>query len=163
MGGDSEDPTGIAVDGLGAAYAAGSTGKHGFTPFPTTAGALQELHSDATGSFQDGYITRFAPLGPKITASGVCPGEVALDISRNTPNGPVAILGSGSEGMFTVLSGSCAGIELGLDSPRLLVVLFADSNGEFSATPTVGPLACGRFLQAADVTTCTPSNTAQLP
>ena len=75
----------------------------------------------------------------------------------------MAILGAVSEGMYTVPGGPCAGIELGLDGPRLLTIVTADANGEVSANRTAEAGACGRFLQAADVTFCIPSNVAQLP
>ena len=45
----------------------------------------------------------------------------------------------------------------------ILANVTADSNGEVSLTPTVSAGSCGWFIQAADVTTCTPSNVAQVP
>ena len=45
----------------------------------------------------------------------------------------------------------------------ILANVTADPNGEVSLTPTVPAETCGWFIQAADVTTCTPSNVAQVP
>ncbi len=102
-------------------------------------------------------------MAPEITVSGVCPGEVTVNISGVTPDGLVAILAAASEGTFTVPGGRCAGTELGLADPRVLTTVTADINGEVSLAPTVSAGACGLFIQAADVTTCMPSNVAQVP
>ncbi len=75
----------------------------------------------------------------------------------------MAILGT-SEGMYTVPAGPCAGTELGLAGPlTILATVTADPNGEVSLAPTVSAEVCGWFIQAADVTTCVPSNVVQMP
>lgn len=101
--------------------------------------------------------------GPEITVSGVCPGELTVNISGITPTGPVAILAAVSEGIFIVAGGPCPGIEFGLANPNLAGTLNADTNGEVTRTPTVSAGACGKFLQIADVAACAPSNVAQIP
>ena len=109
-------------------------------------GPVFNLPADCSASsIQAGIAGNAALPRPEISVTGVCPGEVAIDISGITPNGQVAILSAVSEGTFTILGGSCAGTEVDL------------------ANPTAPAGACGLFLQAVDVTTCTPGNVAQVP
>jgi hypothetical protein len=63
LGGSSDDGAfGIAVDGAGSAYVAGSTNS---SNFPTTAGAFQT----AKVNFQDGFITKLNPAGSALVYS----------------------------------------------------------------------------------------------
>ena len=64
--------------------------------------------------------------------------------------GEVAILWSRTEGESSVPGGECAGTPLALDSPQLLSVETADSNGEVSLGRPVPPAACGLYLQVID-------------
>ncbi len=75
----------------------------------------------------------------------------------------MAILAVVRAGMFTVVGGCCAGTEPSLAVPNLVGTVTADTNGEESPRVTAPAQACGRFLQAGDVTTCTPTNVAQVP
>jgi len=100
---------------------------------------------------------------PALNLTGGCPGNLDVAVSGAAPNGAVAFILSSSEGTSNVPSGSCAGTELGLNSPSLLTVLTADANGEILFGRQVSEGNCGRFLQILDLASCTPSNVDQIP
>ncbi len=99
----------------------------------------------------------------QISIVGTCPGSVSLDLQDATPDGKVGLVWGTAEGPFTVPPGPCAGTEIGLADPTLLMVLTADLSGSVFLDRTVGGGACGLLLQALDVTTCEPSNVASVP
>ncbi len=100
---------------------------------------------------------------PQLVVAGACPGSVSLSLTGATPEGQVAFGWGSGEGAFTLPPGLCAGAEIDLADPHPLIVLTADPSGAISRNETVGAGACGRLLQALDITTCGASNVAGLP
>lgn len=89
-----------------------------------------------------------------------CPGVVAFDATGATPGGQVALVFAACTGAFVVPSGPCAGTTLGLCGSGIQVVATqpADGSGLASFRGQAPSAACGRFLQAVDVSTCGTSN-----
>ena len=87
-------------------------------------------------------------IGPVLSLFGACPGTVSLELSNATPNGRLGLGWGTSEGSVTLPSGPCAGTEIGLADPTLLMVLTADPEGNISFDQNVGAGACGLLLQA---------------
>ena len=110
-----------------------------------------------------GNVTVVDGGGPSLEIGGSCPGEIDISLSGATANGAVGFALSAAEGNSVVPGGSCAGTELGLDSPTLLAVLQAGPDGTLSFSRVVNEANCGRFLQVVDTGTCTASNVAQIP
>jgi hypothetical protein len=105
-----------------------------------------------------------AGTGLSLTVTGSCPGLTGLSISNATPGGNIALALSGSLGSF-VIPGSfvCSGTVLGLGgTPALVAVFSADNNGNASLSRNLPPSVCGRYIQVVDLSSCTPSNVAQL-
>lgn len=98
-----------------------------------------------------------------LSATGVCPGSVDVDLTGAVPHGDAAFLASDSPGFFVVPGGPCAGTVLNLATPSLLVRRTPDADGavSFTASPPAG--ACGRRLQVLDLASCLVSNVAVLP
>ena len=70
---------------------------------------------------------------------------------------------SADEGPFTQPADPCAGMELDLAAPEFLGILRADNNATIAHDEDVGVAGCGLFVQAADLTTCQPSNVVSVP
>ena len=102
--------------------------------------------------------------GPTFVTSGSCPGEMEFRVSGNTPGGDVAILSAALEGSQPIPGGPCEGVPSGLDRAGLglRAIIRADAAGEAILRPRLPDGACGAFVQALDVETCTVSNVAPL-
>lgn len=101
--------------------------------------------------------------GVSLEVAGSCPGQLTASVSGATPGETVAFIFALDEGSVTIPSGPCAGTELGLDgSARLVGADTADASGNAQLTGNAPAAACGRFLQALDVATCTTSNVVQM-
>lgn len=117
-----------------------------------------------SGGYSDVRGIEFAGGGaPSFTLakSGTCPGSVALFTSNGTPFNLVAIL-HGTAGSFTKPSGTCAGLTLGIASPKVGGIIGSDGSGAASAALNSLASWCGRTVQAVDLATCTASNTITL-
>lgn len=102
-------------------------------------------------------------LGPLLTLSGVCPGEMAASISGATPRGTVALIFGQRAGQTTIPSGPCAGTLLPISGGvQLVSTVRADGQGNAAITGTVPPSACGGRLVVLDVATCTTSNAVRI-
>lgn len=99
--------------------------------------------------------------GPQLTKSGSCPGPTTISVSGVTANGNVAIL-FGNPGSAVKPGGICAGMVVGLSNPTLAAVLGANGSGSASLTFNAPAGACGRSLQAADLSACVTSNVITL-
>lgn len=102
--------------------------------------------------------------GLSLTVTGNCPGLSGLSITGATPNGSIALAMAGSLGSF-VIPGSyvCSGTVLGLGgTPTLVTVFSANNNGNASLSRNLPAGLCGRYIQVVDLSSCTPSNVAQL-
>jgi len=118
----------------------------GYTPFP---------------SFDYTFRT-YTGGGLTLAVTGACP-SVTFTVSGATPFGGIALLTGTSASSFTVAGGPCAGITLGVSPPTLRTVLGADASGGLSLSLTLPAGACGTmFLQAVDVSSCSPSNVEAL-
>ena len=100
---------------------------------------------------------------PVLSLTGSCPGPVKLSLTGATRKGLVALGGAQAEGSFAVPGGPCPGLVLDLEQPRLLTSRVAGKNGSLTFTRNIPPAACGTFLQAVDITTCTTSNVLAIP
>ncbi|MHC4823829.1 MAG: hypothetical protein ACYTEP_07410, partial [Planctomycetota bacterium] len=99
--------------------------------------------------------------GLTLSVSGSCPGTMTLSVSGAGAGSAVAIA-YGPAGSFTIPSGSCAGLALGIASPSLGAMLTADAAGDASASPSIPGGACGLTVQAVDLGACSASNTVVL-
>ena len=100
---------------------------------------------------------------PILGTSGSCPGSVTVSIDNATPGGQVVLAWSSSLGSATVPGGPCAGTSLGLANPKVAKTFTAPGSGSGDLVRTLGGAACGIYLQALDVSTCTPTNVGDLP
>ena len=96
-----------------------------------------------------------------LAQTGGCPGPVTLETFGGTPSGTVAIL-YGLPGSTTKPSGVCAGTVVSLYSPRLGLLITSNGSGAASFSFNAPGAACGRSLQAVDITSCRTSNTLVL-
>lgn len=102
--------------------------------------------------------------GVSLRVSGSCPGSMTFDASGATPGGAVAYIYAFGAGNVVIPSGPCAGTELGLNATAQLGgTETANAAGEATLTTNVPAAACGRvFVQALDVSSCTPSNVSEI-
>jgi hypothetical protein len=98
-----------------------------------------------------------------ICMSGTCPGPTTYEASNLTPGGKFAVLHGSGLGAAALAGGPCPGLVTGMTGVTVLGTGKADRNGYgFSS---VIPAACGGYVQAMDVTTCTlsPAVSAGIP
>lgn len=101
--------------------------------------------------------------GPTLSLSGSCPGASTASVTGATPGGRVAIALSAGTGSFVIPGGPCGGTVLGLAAtPSLIAILTANGGGSVSISGNLPAGLCGRYLQAVDLATCTPTNVVQL-
>lgn len=94
--------------------------------------------------------------GPALDMTGSCPGAMTVELSGLTPGGQVALFSATTLEPTPTWAGPCLGTVLDVEAsspPR--VVVDADGDGTITLAPTLGAAACGRYVQAIDVTTCT--------
>ena len=103
-----------------------------------------------------------AATPPDLAVSGLCPGDVTLDVSGSAPNGPVGIV-RGDPGSSELSMGQCTGMPLGISNPAIITTLTADGNGNASFTGNAGANLCGSNVVAVDLINCAASATQQLP
>lgn len=147
---------GVFVDGTVGIADYGFMGISSTTPI-----ARVQVTKDA-GQFDSLRFT--GDIGLALFVEGSCPGRISLRVERSTPHDRVAFAYAFGEGSFTIPSGPCAGIELGLDaSVALAGVARADGDGVALLEGDVPAAACGRvFVQALDVATCDTSSVQAL-
>lgn len=97
--------------------------------------------------------------GFTIALSGLCPGTKTLDWS-GAGRGPMGILFGDESGRTTVPRGSCQGTLLGIQGRVGLFSVINIPRGEGRMSITVGPAACGRFVQCIKTDDCALSNVA---
>ena len=127
----------VAIDAAGACGL--TTDQRGFLRFD---GACD------SGSFEFG--SQLMPL----VIDGICPGEMTVSVFGASPDGPVVIVSSDTEGAFVKPLPPCSGILLGLEQPSLVTTVSADGNGEILLTPEIRGPMCDLYLQVVDRTTC---------
>jgi len=98
---------------------------------------------------------------PTLVKSGTCPGPMSLLATNCTPGGPVAFF-YGPAGSFTKVGNPCNGLQLNIANPTLAGTVTANGNGKAPVNLNAPPGLCGRTVQAADVATCTPTNSLVL-
>ncbi|MDA1259624.1 MAG: hypothetical protein O3A20_03280 [Planctomycetota bacterium] len=96
-----------------------------------------------------------------ISKTGTCPGLITLTTTGGTANSPVAML-YGAPGSTTKPGGVCAGTTVALSNPRIAVVVGSDGAGSASFSFNAPAGACGRSVQAVDLSTCGTSNVITL-
>ena len=126
-------------------------------------GILIGTFAEDGAGFGDGqahlFLSELEPLD--LVVSGRCPGEISIQLSDQTPNAPIVLLAALREGETPLPGGPCAGTVVDLASPRRLVELTAGVDGSAEITRTIDEVgACAALLQAVDLATCEPSNTA---
>ena len=95
---------------------------------------------------------------PTVAVSGSCPGEMSIDVAGLPPLGRHVLVASDTEGPYTVGSGACAGTEIALGPPFLLVASpRAGVDGTRSYSPTLSPDQCGMDVQVVDLSDCSVS------
>lgn len=101
--------------------------------------------------------------GPSFTLAkaGSCPGATTLSTSNGTAGGAVAIL-YGNAGSSTKPSGTCAGTTVNIANPTLGAIIVANGSGAASLSFNAPAGACGKTVQAVDISTCGVSNAVTL-
>lgn len=110
------------------------------------------LVSSDTNANRDAFV-HDRRLGPGLTRAGICPGLVTLTVNHATANGSVAFV-DGPAGLYVKPAPPCQGLTLGVSPPTLRTIVTADGFGIVSLILNAPPGACGRSVQAVDVTTC---------
>jgi len=106
-------------------------------------------------------LSLFATLtnahGQQLAIDGACPGPIDLSITDATPGGTVVIISGNGPGTTVMGAGSpCPQTELGVSgNVRRRTDVVADAAGEVQLSPSPGAGACGLWLQALDLSTCT--------
>ena len=120
-------------------------------PIASTTPAIDNLEFDA------------ATTGPALSvAAGAPGGSMTFAFAGYTPAGLIAVV-YGPAGSYSVPSGSCAGLGLGLNPLNFppvaaLITLSADAAGAASLTQNVPAAGAGLSVQAVDAASCTASN-----
>ena len=109
------------------------------------------------------YVFDLTTVGPFLSVGGECPGTVEIDLAVAAPDAQLLLVGALQPGSSVVPSGPCAGLELGLDRPRLLQEVTTDGLGNLHLEVDLGEAPCGAYLQAVVPSTCLPSNVDRLP
>ena len=104
--------------------------------------------------------------GPTLTVLGTCgqPGS-GVEATNMTPGGTVGFAASPSNAGTMVPAGPCGTVAIDLGQPLFVVgMVQADVNGVATVLPGNGipSVACGWYMQAFDMATCTASNLANL-
>lgn len=104
------------------------------------------------------YLTLHSALAsPDLYVDGACPGPATIEARHATPGGRVAFVRAAGPGSFTIPAGACAGAPVELAAPTLAAIVTADASGVAPVNPTLGAPACGAWLEAIDLSTCTSS------
>lgn len=106
------------------------------------------------------FVLLLAPTAlaaPDLYVNGACPGPANVEVHFATPGGRVAFVRGAGPGEFAIPSGVCAGAYVPLSSPTLVTFATADAAGTVALSPTLGAPACGAWLTAIDLSTCTAS------
>jgi hypothetical protein len=96
-----------------------------------------------------------------LTITPGCSAVSAVSVTGATPFGPIVFAVSPTAGPLP-LTGSCAGVVLGINLPTILFIAPADAAGNFNFALYIPPVACGLFVQAFDIASCGPTNVVQL-
>ena len=154
LGGDDNWGEVAHLTGSDAMYSSEVGGAVGFDGETVVAGAAGDTF---TGETADGAVYTFL-LGPSLFALGDCPGFTTIGLAGSSPNELAGLIWSTAEGTSSVPSGSCVGLELGLDQPNVLSALQADANGEVRFDIFAPSPICGVWIQAVDLAACEASN-----
>ena len=96
-----------------------------------------------------------------LTLGGECPGPATIEIT-GTPGGTFVLVAGDAAGSTTIPGGSCAGLDLGVESEGVLSkfgpLIDADGDGVITMTPDLPEAACTMSMQALNTTECTVSN-----
>jgi hypothetical protein len=127
------------------------------------AGTSHGVGTYGTHTFDDFEVNGGCGGPPAFTlaASGSCPGPMTLDTTNGTASGSVVIL-YGNAGASTKPSGVCAGTTVGIANPTVGAIIGANGSGAASLSFNAPGGACGKTVQAVDISSCTPSNTITL-
>jgi hypothetical protein len=100
-----------------------------------------------------------APPPPVLSVFGSCPGAMNIVLTDLTPGGNWVLGASPVLAPGVVIpSGPCAGTPLRIGPPAYLIGTgVANAVGVDLYSVTVPPVACGWFIQAVDISTCTQS------
>jgi len=116
--------------------------------------------TDSQSSMDD---VLYSSGGFRLRLTGSCPGRITASASGATPNGTVAYVFGAAQGSTTIPGGPCAGTRLDVQGGvRLVGTDSADGSGNSSLSGNAPAGACGRYLQALDVSPCTTSNVARI-
>lgn len=153
-------PQAVAIDGNDDALIAGRTFS---TDFEGRNNASRRGGTDA-------FVVKVLndpERAPILSVAASCPtgGPIRVGWSQATPAAPIGIVFARSTGSVRIPPGNpCAGTELGLSTDQLRLVYQGTAGPEGSRTliSTVGPGACGAYLQLLDIARCNLSNVARI-
>jgi hypothetical protein len=88
---------------------------------------------------------------------GPCAGPATLRVTGAEPRGSVALLSARGRGSAALPGGPCAGAVSGLSASGLALRArgTADLGGVYELRPSLPDVACGQYVQAVDLATCT--------
>lgn len=130
---------------------------------------IEVFGGDGDGMRGPNYALYVDPDQPRLWIQGACrkggERDAVFTVTNATPGGNLALLYAGSRGRFeapgyTVCPGMT--IDLGTQGFRVIAVVKADSNGEFSMARTIPASMCSGFLQVVDLARCAASEAQQL-
>jgi hypothetical protein len=153
LGGNSyEDPRGIAVDSLGAAYVVGTTSS---ADFPTTPGAIDSTFGGPGFGGTDGFVTKIAPTGAQLAYSTYLGGAASDSVDGVAVDGThsayiAGFVNTTSAGSIPITPGAYDTTQNGGDI--FVLRLAPDGNGVVSGTfvgGSSGDVPKGLALDAA--------------
>ena len=102
-------------------------------------------------------------VGPALSITGSCPGQITITGTGLTPGGSVQIWNGRNPGSTIVNSGACVGTTVDIARARALRTLTADANGNLTVRRNMNEATCGALFQLLDLTTCATSNVTSTP
>ena len=109
------------------------------------------------------YIYGETTIDLQLEISGRCPGDLTVAASGATPDGDMQLWAGFELGSFTLETGICMRLDLGLEGPKRLRIGEANEDGTKIETHTASEAQCGALLRLIDMTTCTTSQLLQSP
>jgi hypothetical protein len=102
-------------------------------------------------------------LGPILSLSSTCPGNMTAQVINASPRSTVALIFALRNGQFTIPNGPCAGTTLPITgNVQLVTTKQTDNQGRATITGNVPNAACGKRLVVVDAATCQVSNVVRV-
>jgi len=154
---EGQTTTRVSVDSAGVQANLGgqSSGISADGRFVTFESAAANFDHDDSNRVPDVFLRDRG--APNLARTGDCPGAVTLTISNATGGGNVAIA-CGAAGRRVRRAAPCTGLLLEVSPPLTSLIRAASASGTVVLRVSAPAGACGRSVQAVDVTSCAASN-----